>query len=239
MRVILLPVLLLLCASVAEAQVTFGTANGASGASVSSLTMTCDVGSAANRGLYLFIGQRNVGFSTVTFATTQNFTLVAEDATISSVSFHLYRLLNPTAGSHEVEITLSGLTTQLAAICVPVAGLHQTDPDDAAAIESDVSSPINILSTSGVGDVVLGGFYSERTDAGVITEAQTFVYELESLFSNVRAMAVARTPGDGSVKQMTWTATGITGGNWRAIALNLNTVAVAAARRPHKVMMFR
>lgn len=232
----------LLFAHTAHAQLIFGGGSGSSIANSATLTFACDAGLDSNRGLYVLVGQRGMAISSVTFDTTQTFSLVDQDTGIGSLTFHLYRLLNPNSGAHNVVVTLGSSSTQLAAICIPVANLDQADPDDPVAKSSGTGSTPSISVTSGLDDDVIGAFWSERSTSGTITPdaSDNQIFELESILSNARAMAAAYTAGTGGTVTVSWTTTGITGSeNWRSMGLNLNPSGAAPSGRRRRLMYFQ
>lgn len=237
MKKILLAVLLIVVfPTILYAQPTVLTAATNSATLVSTLSVACDAGSGSNRALYGFIGQRDQTVKSVTFNGDPLTSITTVTVTPTTHVFHVWYMVNPAAGSNTFEVTLSANSAQLVIACVPVEGVDQVTPHDAAVTATGSGSPLTASITSGAGDLVMGfGYTAHSGGGGTITNNQTAIVDMDSVFSGSRSVCIGSTPGDGGSKTISCTI-GVAG-VWGEVVLNINAAAGGSVIRHRRVVV--
>lgn len=191
--------------------------DGAGGTTV--LTMAATIGAIASGLLLPFIAHRRDGTTSVVSAVwngSEGATFVATIAQGDTV-FELWQLINPTTGTHNLVITITGGNSTIVCNAVSIAGAHQTTPLGTPATNTGIASPITATAPgTGANDFVIDGFFSEEPAANIIVGPDQTNRFLDNTGGTMDNGISTQAGSDGGV--MTWTSA-TDAGNWASIAV--------------------
>ena len=199
-----------------------------------SATLTTDITTAltiaatANRVLYCFINDTaNAGITSVKWNTTEAFTQLATGTYNGATnSWHLWRLINPTAATSSV-VTVKAATGTMSQVAVCYNGADQTTPDDGADEAEGSGTAVQNTVTTQAGDTAIA--WVAASGSTTMAEASGETERVDDT-TGVRLYELA-----GADTTVSFDVTLGTSRAWVCVGLNLNAVAAGVTTRRYSL----
>ena len=158
-------------AFVAEAAIVSGTVTTPTPATTASLTFSHAVTAGPNRALVVVTAHRdgNLNVTAITYGGVALTQAIQQNGNANNNEVNIWYLLNPTVGSANVVVTLSG-SARVAAGAINLTGVHQTTPVGTAAGAAATSAAPSVTVGGAVNELVIGAV-SANGDAVSVASA--------------------------------------------------------------------
>lgn len=200
-------------------------ADGAKGATGTTLTVPVTVVAGSNRCAYVGIttGGNGVLVTSVTYSGTSDAIEELYDAVGGTTSrqIALYRILNPQVGTFDVVVTIASAVPATASVLV-FAGVDQSTPNDSVATADEEATASSLSVATAVNDMVIAYCEAQTENAFSALDGQTTATD-EANAADANRLVGGYLLGTGASQTMRWSWGAMEGS--RSVGVSLNPAA--------------